>query len=197
MWISSERGVIDSTSLTSDQADTKGKNNYIEVLTQYSPYLENIDEYVGLDLSLTFNTYARAIADDLDAITDIDEGRSTNFAAGALKIKTGFAHGLSPGDKFKITGVCGGLSFLNSGERYSATAADTTGSIIYTTNRRNPSGDGSNNSLSGNKLPWSGTGRIIPRRSTISFIGSSDHNSIAVWHQPLYGGSFLSPVSNS
>ena len=190
LWISSERGAVDSTSLTSDQADTKGKNNYIEVLTQYSPYLENIDEYVGLDLSLTFNTYARAIADDLDAITDIDEGRSTDFAAGALKIKTGFPHGLSSGDKFKITGICGGLSFLNSGEKYSATA-DTTGSVIYTTNRRNPSGDGSVLSLSGNKLPWSGTGRIIPRRSTVSFIGSSDHNSIAIWHRPYYGGSFF------
>ena len=190
LWISSERGTVDTVTETADQADANGKNNYIEVLTQYSPYLENIEEFVGLDLSVTYNTYARATANDLDSITDINEGRTNAPTDGALKIETGSAHGFSVGDLFKITGVAGGLSYLNSGLHYTANSG-TSGTAIYAQNRVNPYGNQTTLSLSGSKVPWSGTGRVVPRKSTINFIGASDHNDIGEAHRIGLSGSFF------
>ena len=193
LWITCERGTAQIIG-TADSQDTKGNNNYIEVLTQYSPYLENIEEYVGLDLSVTFNTYARAAGSDLDYISDIDEAQTSGASDTALKIETKSNHGISVDGLFKVTGVSGGLSYLNSGTHYAAKSG-TSGSTIYARSRENPYSEsallGEDSSFLGTKPPWSGTGRIIDRKSTINFVGTSEHNDMGTHHSTVYRGAFF------
>lgn len=102
-------------------ASIENKNiNTLERLTQFSPYLKDSREFVGLDCSISENTPYNGSQDDLVNYNEnINILNAVNFNDNAtplntdLKYITEAAHGMSNGDKFMVNGFTGGLSSLN------------------------------------------------------------------------------------
>lgn len=119
--------------------DVEDKNiNTLERLTQFSPYLNDSREFVGLDCSISESTPYNGFQTDspsynenigiIDAVNFNDNASPLNTD---LKYSTITSHGLSDGDKFMVKGFLGDLSLLNLGALH--TANSPSGTNLYTT----------------------------------------------------------------
>lgn len=107
--------------------------NSIERLTQYSPFLNDSRDFVGLDCSISHTTHYdgnQSATASYKGVTEISSilnfNDSTLPASNELKITTTQNHGLSAGDDFMLNFVKGELSFLNLSTVHDATVAATT-----------------------------------------------------------------------
>lgn len=119
--------------------DIENKNiNTLERLTQFSPYLKDSRNFVGLDCSISENTPYNGSQDDLTNYNEnISILNAVNFNDNAtplntdLKYVTEISHGISNGEKFMVNGFTGELSLLNL--RTLHTANSSSGSTLFTT----------------------------------------------------------------
>lgn len=107
--------------------------NSIERLTQYSPFLNDSRDFVGLDCSVNHTTHYdgnQSATASYKGVTEISSilnfNDSTAPATNELKITTTENHGLSADDDFMLNAVKGELSFLNLSTLHNATVAATT-----------------------------------------------------------------------
>ena len=107
--------------------------NSIERLTQYSPFLNDSRDFVGLDCSISHTTHYdgnQLATASYKGVTEISSilnfNDSTAPANNELKITTTENHGLSAGDDFMLNFVKGELSFLNLSTVHDAAVAATT-----------------------------------------------------------------------
>ena len=176
LWLSVERNVS-TTVETADTADTAGPYNTLECLTQYSPYLSDTKDFVGLDLSITTASERRRTNDTSDKIVDLDIAGNTSPFAGELKIETESNHGIVDGGNGLITGLTGGLSYLNYGNFHTALNASEN-NLFYTVPRTDPSqsenwsGDATTRQF-GSKHPWNKDGFLLNRTASVNLIGNS------------------------
>ena len=118
----------------SSLSDIEGKeSNTVERLTQYSPFLNDTRDFVGLDCSVSHKTYyngSQSVTASYKGVKPISGivnfNDSTSPATNELKITTTENHGLSVDDDFVLNNISGDLSFLNLSAVHNANVAATT-----------------------------------------------------------------------
>lgn len=143
LWISSTRNLYGNVATTGTS-----KYNSIEKLSNYSPFLSDTKQFIGLDSSRTYLSQAKTI-------TDVIVGAETESGSYKARI-TCLAHGVADTEKVSIIGLRGSLSFINNGALYTIARIDAdTFDIILT------------GTPSGNKTAprYSSGGFVIPRFS--------------------------------
>jgi len=200
LWMSVERGLTIGDNITPDSADSNGNFNTIEVLTQYSPYLDDAKEFVGLDLSVSYNSEIRRLGTSADEIIDLDVG-SDNELTDQLKIETKENHGIADASSAMIISIKGGLSYLNHGSLYVADNASEN-KLFYSDVRQDPASlenttESSTSYHIGTRHPFIKSGRVLARNSSIGYVGANAIGSnaanteIAGYFDPRFNGTFF------
>lgn len=199
LWISTERGLPLADNVTPDTADTAGNFNTIEVLTQYSPYLNDTKEFVGLDLSVSYNSEIRRAGTGADEIVDLDVGSDNNLAD-QLKIETKVNHGIADGDSSMLINIKGGFSYLNHGALYVADNASGN-ALLYADVRLDPASFGNASGTAsyhiGTRHTFIKSGRVLRRVGTINAVGNTTIGSnvvdadIASYYSLIFNGAFF------
>jgi len=107
--------------------------NTVERLTQFSPFLKDSRDFIGLDCSVSESSPydgTQTTAASYKDIPTINKAFNFNDNATAantdLKYYTSLAHGLSQTNKFMVKGFVGDLSFLNLAAEHVANSVSST-----------------------------------------------------------------------
>ena len=139
-------GVTAASSFT-DPTDISGikdkEINTLERLTQFSPFLKDSREFVGLDCSVSDNSHYdgnQSATASYKSNISIDNVYNFNDNASPLttdlEIETSTAHGLSATNSFMLKGLNDSLSFLNINALHTANVVSTL--VVKTTPLESP-----------------------------------------------------------